>query len=141
LYQRAKELDPTRPVIDSDGLEPWADRPTLDYRSVQFEEHVIPWGATRNKYANTNTAKPVIVHEMSNLSCLPDPAEAAAFDGTIKPFWLEQMQQAATRQHVQNRLPAMLAASWKLQASLLKLNIEAARLGPGISGYDQIGRA
>ena len=34
-------------------------------------------------------------------------------------------------------LPDMLRASWRLQASLLKLNIEAARLGPGVSGYHQ----
>jgi hypothetical protein len=58
-------------------------------------------------------------------------------DGAIKPFWLEQMSAAVKRQHLENRLPAMLRASWQLQASLLKLNTEAARLGPGISGYDQ----
>ena len=144
LYEMAKRLDPDRPVIDSDGVPPWTDRPTLDYRPVQFEEHVIPWGANRGKYANANrppsaATKPTIVHEMSNLSCLPDPAEAQRFDGAIKPFWLDAMRDAVKRQRLDWQLPALLDASWKLQASLLKLNIEAARLGAssGIGGYEQ----
>jgi hypothetical protein len=137
LYDFAKRLDPLRPVIDSDGLPPHVDRPTLDYRSVQFDEHAMPWGPARGKYVNQRTNKPVVVHEMANFSCLPDPAEATLLDGAIKPFWLEQMQTAVKRQHLESRLPAMLAASQKLQASLIKLNMEAARLGPGVSGYDQ----
>jgi beta-galactosidase len=141
LYRTAKSLDPDRPVIDSDGVPPSTDRTTLDYRPVQYDEHAIPWGASRGKYAAPNppTSKPTIVHEMSNLSCLPDPAEADSFDGTIKPFWLDAMRDAVKRQHVETQLPAMLDASWKLQASLLKLNIEAARLGAsnGIGGYEQ----
>ena len=49
LYRLAKALDPDRPVIDSDGVPPGTARPTLDYRSVQFDEHAIPWGASRGR--------------------------------------------------------------------------------------------
>lgn len=138
LYQMAKALDPTRLIIDSDGLVPDGNRPTLDYRSVQFDENAMPWGQTRDKYAVTKPmGKPVIVHEMGNISCLPDPSEATRCDGIIKAFWLEGMQAAVKKQGLEQRLPGMLQASWRLQASLLKLNIEAARLGPGIDGYYQ----
>jgi hypothetical protein len=137
LYKMAKELDPTRPVIDGDGVRPDVNRPTLDYRPVQFDEWKLPWGATRDKYAAKNLGKPVIVHEMGNISCLPDPAEAKECSGAIRPFWLEQMDEAVKKQGLERLLPRMLKASWQLQASLLKLNIEAARLGPGIDGYDQ----
>ena len=67
---------------------------------------------------------------MANYCCLPDPAEAKGFDGVIKPFWLEQMNQAVKNQGLEGLLPQMLKASWKLQASQLKLNTEAAQPGP-----------
>jgi beta-galactosidase len=138
LYKTAKALDPTRLVIDSDGLLGDANRPTLDYRSVQFSEGTMPWGDTLGKYCVTNNVgKPVLVHEMGNISCLPDPSEAARCNGAIEPFWLEEMQAAVKRQGLENLLPAMLQSSWRLQASLIKLNMEQARLGPGIDGYYQ----
>lgn len=97
----------------------------------------MPWGANRGKYVNSQVNKPVIVHEMANVSCLPDPAEAGKLDGAVKPFWLEAMNEQVKKRHLEAKLPRMLQASWKLQANLLKLNTEAARLGPGISGYEQ----
>ena len=137
LYEKAGELDPTRPVIDTDGLPAGLERDTLDYHSVQFNEWSIPWGADRGKYAIEQTPRPCLVHEMSNLSVLPDPADSSLYIGAIRPFWLQQMAAAVRRQGLQDRLPEMLRVSRKLQASLIKLNIEAARLGPCIDGYHQ----
>lgn len=138
LYKTAKAMDATRLVIDTDGLGADGNRPTLDYRSVQFDEHSMPWGASRAKYAVANTFdKPVVVHEMGNVCCLPDPGESRDCDGAIKPFWLEEMRAAVDRQGLAGELPEMLDASWHLQASLIKLNIESARASPGIGGYYQ----
>jgi hypothetical protein len=79
----------------------------------------------------------VIVHEMSNLSALPDPGEIPQYNGSIRPFWLEQMRDVVHKRGLEARLPAMLEASARLQASLLKLNLEAARLSPGVDGFHQ----
>lgn len=137
LYAMAKRLDPTRPVIDTDGV-PVTDRPTLDYLSVQFQEHILPWGTHRNKYRLAKPpAKPVVVHEMSNLSTLPDPAAARRYTGPLIPFWLHTMGGRVKQQRLASLLPRMLTASHRLQAQLLKLNLEAARLSPGIDGYYQ----
>ncbi|MBI2301041.1 MAG: hypothetical protein HYU66_19185, partial [Armatimonadetes bacterium] len=137
LYDLAKALDPTRPVIDTDGMGAGTARPSLDYHSVQFNEGVLPWGASRGKYAVKDTPRPLIVHEMSNISVLPDPADIPKYDGGIRPFWLEQMRDAVKQQGLEQRLPAMLSASRRLQASLLKLNLEAVRLNPIIDGHHQ----
>lgn len=150
LYKMAKELDPTRLVIDCDGIPAGlfgmpleflrtrleTNGSTLDYCSASFHENELPWGSWLGKYRVVkDVTKPVIAHEMANYCCLPDPAEAKGFDGVIKPFWLEQMNQAVKNQGLEGLLPQMLKASWKLQASQLKLNTEAARLA--LDGYSQ----
>ncbi len=138
LYRTARTLDPTRPAIDTDGLPQGADRPTLDYHSVQFDEWSIPWGARLDKYRMAQRAKkPVIVHEMSNISVLPDPADIPKYRGAVRPFWLQQMADAVRTTGQSERLPAMLDASRRLQASLLKLNIEGARLSQDVDGHHQ----
>jgi hypothetical protein len=79
----------------------------------------------------------VIVHEMSNLSTLPDPAAADRYTGPLLPFWLDAMRQRLAERGLSDRLPAMLAASHRLQARLLQVNLEAARLSPDVDGYHQ----
>ncbi|MBI5834666.1 MAG: hypothetical protein HZB16_20395 [Armatimonadetes bacterium] len=137
LYDVAKGLDPTRPAIDTDGQWPGHTRRTIDYLTVLFDEWCLPWAGTRGKYAAKQAGRPVVVHEMSNISTLPDPAEIPRYNGVIRPFWLEQMRDAVERRHLTAQLPALRAASSRLQASVLKLNLEAARLQPGIDGYYQ----
>jgi len=141
LYKIAKDLDNTRLVIDCDGI-PQPSLParlatnssTLDYYSVAFREHDLPWGKYLGKYRIKDLPRPVVAHEMANWLCLPDPAEARGFDGVIKPFWLDEMNHAVKEQGLEELLPQMLQASWRLKASMTKLNIEAARLA-GLDGY------
>ncbi len=139
LYKTAKDLDPTRPVIDSDGLFRVVDRPTIDYLTVMFRVHEIPWGEGKyDKFVlEQPPPKPVISHETSNISVLPDPADIAKYKGIIKPFWIEQMAMQIRRRGLASYLDAMLAASRRLQGRLIRLNIEAARLSPEIDGYHQ----
>jgi hypothetical protein len=138
LYRTARGLDPTRPVVDTDGVPPGARRPTLDYLSTQFEEWAIPWGSKIGKYRTPSPPPaPLVVHEMSNLSVLPNPADVPLYAGGVRPTWLEAMQSAVHRRGLAAELPAMRRASARLQASQLKLNIEAARLNPHIKGHHQ----
>ncbi len=139
LYKTAKELDPTRPVIDSDGLFKVVDRPTLDYLTVMFRVHEIPWGPGRfDKFVLKDPPpKPVISHETSNISVLPDPTDIPKYTGIIRPFWIERMAEQVRRRGLSPHLDAMLTTSRKLQARLIKLNIETARLGAEIDGHHQ----
>ncbi len=137
LYKTAKELDPTRPVIDTDGLSS-ERRSTTDYLSIQFDEWSMPWGTRFDKHRHPHPIdRPVIVHEASNISVLPDPADIPKYDGMIKPFWLEQMAEQVRKRNLADVLPFMLKASRQLQANLLKLNIESARIQPDIDGHHQ----
>ncbi len=138
LYKMAKRLDPTRPVIDADGVGGDLNRPTLDYLTIMFDIRNIPWGQRRGKFQMKDPPKrPVISHETSNISVLPDPADIPKYDGVVRPFWLEQMAEQVRRRGLTGHLPAMLSASRRLQANLIKLNIEAARLGPEVDGHHQ----
>jgi beta-galactosidase len=138
LYEAAKKLDPTRPVISTDGMIPRKPLDTCDYATAPLNEWAICWGAFRNKYRlDTPLDRPMIVHEMSNFCALPDPRDIPLFTGAVKPFWLERMRDAVDRQGLWGELPAMRSASERLQASLLKLTWEAARLSPDVDGYHQ----
>jgi len=94
LYATAKQLDPTRPVCDSDGLWGAWDNPpnlrdTLDLIHLQFDENSIPWGDRREKYELAGSPKkPVTVHEMSNFVAFYDVRDAAKYRGLVKPAWL-----------------------------------------------------
>jgi hypothetical protein len=136
LYALAKRLDPTRPVIDTDGT--WGNiTPTLDYCSLGFNLGWLPWGDRKDKYIRKDAGIPIIVHEMANLLTLPNPADVPKFSGMFKPFWLEEMADKVKEKNLQQYLPAMLEASWKLQSAQYKVNNEAARLSPAIDGYHQ----
>jgi len=94
LYATAKQLDPTRPVCDSDGLwgawdSPQLSRDTLDIAHVQFDENSIPWGDRRGKYELAGPPKkPVTVHEMSNFVAFYDVRDADKYRGLVEPAWL-----------------------------------------------------
>ena len=94
LYALAKQLDPTRPVNDSDGLwggpgDPTWSRPTLDIAHVQFSEQTIPWGPDTGKYELPSApVKPVTIHEMGNFVAFYDPRDAARYTGLVRPSWL-----------------------------------------------------
>ena len=138
FYETAKRLDPTRPVNSTDGLILNKLLDYVDYASIGLNEWAISWGPHRHKYRMSKPMdRPLVVHEMSNLCALPDPTDIPLFTGAVKPFWLEKMREAVGGQGLQRYLPAMLSASERLQASLIKLTIEAARLSPDVDGYHQ----
>ncbi len=78
LYRTAKALDPTRPVIDSDGLSgslaaQAPDRSTLDFYSVQFDENALPLDNPAKHRLSAAPKKPVISHETGNYVTVPRP--------------------------------------------------------------------
>lgn len=128
MYRLAKELDPTRPVIDSDGCN-WKHqgRPTLDFLVVQFNEG-SSIGFQDGKYSvPAGVGKPVVCHEMGYFVTLHDLAQAELFTGGLRPYWLLQTRELATKHGVSDLYPQWLQASYRLQAVSLKNNIEAAR--------------
>ena len=142
MYMSAREIDPTRLIIDSDGvLPPKAGermRPTLDFYAVQFDE-TGSMGFADRKYdlGGWKPDKPVVIHEMGNFGTFPDVAAEKLFSGGIKPYWLAQTRSLAESKGVGGKLAKWRTCSHRLQAAALKANIEAARLARGISGYDQ----
>jgi len=93
LYRIAKELDTTRPVIDSDGISSWGffdgtrDRPTLDFYTVMFDILTTPFD-NPDKFKTGKPLKPIITHEEGNFVHFPQLDEIELFGGTFKPFWL-----------------------------------------------------
>jgi hypothetical protein len=128
MYQAAKRLDPTRLIIDSDGCGfKHKDRKTLDYLVVQFgESHSI--GYQDNKYDIPATiTKPVIGHEMGYFATLHDLAQIDRFKNGLRPYWLLQTRDLAKKNGLLDIYPDWLRASYRLQATCLKSNMEAAR--------------
>lgn len=141
MYKAAKELDPTRLVIDTDGVGlPAAgakSRDTLDFLSVPFDEGGR-FGFHDDKHVVASKPdKPVLVHEMGNFGTFPDLDQAKLFKGGIRPWWLYSAQDLAKTRGVTGMLPEWVANSNKLQAAALKANIEDARKSPEIKGYHQ----
>ena len=128
MDEAARRLDPTRPIIDTDGCSfKHATRESLDYLVVQFGEgHSI--GHQDRKYdIPAAIAKPVIGHEMGYFVTLPDLAQVDRFKGGLRPYWLLQTRDLATENGWLGAYPDWLAASYRLQAACLKSNLEAAR--------------
>ena len=128
MYRRAKQLDPTRPVIDSDGCRfDHKARKTLDYLVVQFREG-DSIGHRDGKYEiPPGISKPVVGHEMGYFVTLHDFSQLSRFQGGLRPYWLILTQKLTECNGVASVYPDWLSASYKLQATCLKTNLEAAR--------------
>lgn len=141
LYRAAKELDPTRPVIDTDGLwgEGWlngtADRETLDFFSLTFAINDIPLDIP-DKFASRGTSvKPVISHETGNYGTFPRPDLEAQFKHNFKPFWLAPAREKLQRKGLWDEADRWAENSEKLYFLCHKLNIEALRKNEKLSGH------
>ena len=139
MYRVAKQVDPTRLVIDSDGvpIPKGKSRNTLDFLTPQFDERG-QFGFNDGKYElRQKPDKPVVVHEMANFGTLPCLCQLPEFQRGIIPFWLVRYWDLAREKGVEDRLERWVGNSEKLQAVALKTNIEAARMSSPIKGYDQ----
>ncbi len=139
MYRLAKEMDPTRLVIDSDGVHDLNQiRPTLDYVMAQAFHETTRFGLETEKYELPSTPeKPVLAHEMGYFVSLPDLTQLDLFEQGLRPYWLDTARKRAAEEGVLDLYPGWLEKSCRLQALCLKTNIEAARRSPHLSGYTQ----
>ncbi len=141
LYKLAKELDPGRPVIDTDGLLPIhgfgtgdADRDTLDFFTVQFNVFTTPLD-NPGKFSTGHPKKPMIAHEMGNYITFPRLDVIDSFQHNIKPFWLTPLRDRLQEIGLLDEAPKWSEKSEKLYYLCHKINTEALRKNPLISGY------
>ncbi|MCL5099452.1 MAG: hypothetical protein M1608_18340 [Candidatus Omnitrophica bacterium] len=141
MYRMAKALDPARLVIDSDGLWPAGfvdgtkDRATLDFYSILFDEWSLPLDKPAKYRFDGQPKKPVLSHETGNYTTLPRLSLINEFKDNFKPFWLTPFRDKLLKMGLIGE-----ADQWSLNSERLyylshKLNVEAMRKNPRISGY------
>ncbi len=142
LYRLAKTLDPTRPVIDSDGLWPAGfldgtrDRPTLDFYSILFDEWALPLEKPGKHRFEGVPKKPVISHETGNYVTWPRLDLIDAFTHNFVPFWLLPVKEQLARQGLRAESERWARNSERLYLLSHKLNLEDMRKNSRISGYE-----
>lgn len=141
LYRLAKELDPTRPVIDTDGVLPahgfhdgTADRDTLDFLTIQFNVFTTPLD-NPGKFETGKPNKPMITHEAGNYITFPRLDVIDSFQHNFKPFWLVPMRDRLEERGLLDEALMWSEKSEKLYYLCHKLNTEGMRKNPLISGY------
>lgn len=134
MYQIARRLDPSRPILDTDGCNfDEQNRSTLDFLVVPFNEGESI-GYQDGKYnVPASIHKPVVGHEMGYFVTLPDLAQINLFKNGLRPYWLFQTRDLVQQKNLGATYIDWLIASYRLQAVSLKSNMEAARRS-GLSG-------
>ncbi|HEY5913445.1 MAG TPA: sugar-binding domain-containing protein [Verrucomicrobiae bacterium] len=140
LYRAAKQLDPARLVIDSDGLSgaflgPDADRGTLDFFSVQFDEFALPLDKPDKHRFAAVPKKPVVSHETANYVTVPRLDLIEEFKDNFKPFWLTPYRARLQKMGLLAEADQWSRNSERLYHLAHKLNLEDLRHNPLISGY------
>ena len=141
LYRIAKELDPQRMVIDSDGLmmKNWLsgerDRPTLDYFAFQFDVFNLPQDLPGLYAFPAEPPKPVISHETGNFGTFPLLDQIELFEHNIKPFWFISAREKVAALGLLDEAPIWARNSQRLYYLCHKLNIEDIRKNPYLSGH------
>lgn len=142
LYAMAKRLDPTRPVIDSDGLftpgfaDGTGNRATMDFYTIMFDILTTPL-ENPGKFKTGTPLKPIMTHEEGNFVTFPRLDSIPLYAQTpFKPFWLTVARDKIAQAGLLDE-----TANWSLQSEKLyylchKANLEALRKSPHISGYD-----
>jgi hypothetical protein len=140
LYRIAKELDTTRPVVDSDGVptegftEGTRDRDTLDLYFTQFDVFNNPLDIP-DLYRCPAPKKPVVSHETGNYVTFPLLDQIDLFKDNFKPFWLIAARDKVQRMGCIDEVPRWAENTGKLYTLLRKTDIEAIRKSPLLSGY------
>ncbi len=136
----ARELDPGRFFVDSDGI--WAegilvnknDRDTLDLYFILFNCWTNPLDNPA-KFHAPQPIKPVISHESGNYVTFSRPDLIDEFKHNIKPFWLTAGKAKLEQLGLLQEADQWAEKSERLYALLHKYNLEALRKNPLLSGY------
>lgn len=146
FYAVAKALDPTRLVIDADGLFGWSPtdeeylRPTLDFHSVQFDVKHLPLTNPTKFDFNATPQRPVISHETGNYNTFPRLMRLingfARVNSSILPYWLTPSVAKLSSGGLLSENDLWSNCSEKLYRLCWKNNIEGIRKNEKISGYE-----
>jgi beta-galactosidase len=156
LYDIAKELDPTRLVLNEAGSTPSQDRfGQTDFIERSFNEGwESPEGAIRENLTkrSKDLTRPVIVHEMGYFGGFPDPALTSKYESikALPAYYAGQLLSKANAamknqlildpyfgKHLPytETLSLWAAHSAKMQAANMKLAFEETRTVPTVNGY------
>jgi beta-galactosidase len=130
----ARELDPTRPFVDTDGMGLGTDRDTLDFHFVQFDVGRIPLDLP-GKFRFDKPLKPVVSHESGNYVTFPRLDQVDLMRDNMKPFWLTGVRDRLRQIGLLDENKLWAERSERLYLLCHKLNIEAMRRNPYMSGY------
>ncbi len=128
MFRIAKRVDPSRLVLDTDGCHfAHQTRDSLEFLVIPFgEDHSIGFGDGKYDFP-PDVSKPVIAHEMGYFVTLPDLSQLGQFEKGVRPYWLFQTRDIIEQRGLSDTYPKWLKASYHLQATCLKTNMEAAR--------------
>lgn len=132
--QIARQLDPTRPFVDSDGVRLGTDRATLDFHFVQFDVFRTPLDRPE-KFRFPRPKKPVISHETGNYVTFPRLDLIERLRHNMKPFWLTGVRDRLRQLGLLGENDLWARRSERLYLLCHKLNVEAIRKNPYMSGY------
>ena len=152
LYTVAKDLDPTRPVVDCDGLymlpvmPPHSgiqfssgvlDRGTIDYHvQIISSKDGLPFENPSRYLLAPFPVKPSIAHEEVNHFTFPRLRRVLdGYDGAVKMHWFVEAREKLEARGLLDESEQWAEKSERLYGVCAKMTIEALRLNPGWSGY------
>jgi hypothetical protein len=117
FYQLAKSLDPTRPILSTDGL------------------HIDPTDMV-SLYSGYADNLPTLRHEFGQYYCsLPDPSLMPRFTGAVEPTWLDTKRRWVESKGLTASYPTYVQHSQRLQQLGRAFQIETVRRDPRVTGY------
>jgi len=136
----AKEFDPDRLFIDTDGIQHggWEKsglRDTLDFLVVQFEIFDLPLDVPSKFQFSDDIVKPIVSHETGNYCTFPRFDQIKFFKHNMKPFWLTYGRDKVASWGLLDEVPLWSRVSERYYLLCHKLNLEALRKNPLMSGY------
>ena len=139
FQQIARELDPTRPFADTDGLfmdilAKGNDRDTLDIYFLMFDVWKNPIDFP-DKFKCSKSLNPIISHETGNYVTFTRPDVIDAFKHNVKPYWLTPAMKRLDELGYRNEANLWAEKSELHYMLCHKYNIEALRKNPYISGH------
>ncbi|GEM_PF-5845986 len=139
IYDTAKQMDPYRPVISTDGNFMACDvNDTQDYASIVPGEYTdyLPYRELSNMFTRDECHKPQIIHEMGNYTTVFDIRDADRWQKCLCPSKrVAAMEKRVQEKNCRGLYDKALQNSFALSKLCHKLNIEKGRLSESFTGY------
>src|SRR5690606_19596449 len=100
-----------------------------------FDEHSLPLDKPQKYAFEQAPKKPVLSHETGNYATFPRVSQIDEFKDNFEPFWLTPARAKLEKLGLLGEAPQWSKNSERLYLLSHKLNIEAIRRNPRMSGY------